>query len=213
MESLERLFQQIIRNLTAVDPDRLRSPLQLGELRETIVPYRANRRALQVESSEDYELALIRLCAGEGGYGRMQPREIQAEFAAEALSSNPDLTIALRHPEAELSLSQEHLTRVLHPEPHQAYAPPAQRYAPAADTKGTNPADIASRKGSRASKGARSDTANCRGCGGKLPTGLPVKFCPHCGVGQTPAKCPACRAELEVSWRHCVSCGHAVSGG
>jgi hypothetical protein len=211
MENLERLFQQIVGNLTAVNPDRLHSPLRLGEIRDTIVPYRTNRRALRLESSEDYELALIRLCAGEGGYGRMEPREVQAEFAAEALSSNPDLTIALRHPDAELSLSQEHLARVLHPEPHHAYAPPAQRYAPAA-TK--HHADVASRESSSIPKAAApSGTANCRGCGGKLPAGLPVKFCPHCGAGQTPAKCPECRTELDLSWRHCVSCGRAVSGG
>jgi hypothetical protein len=212
MEDLGRLFQQIVRNLMALDPGRLRSPLQIGELRDIIVPYRTNRRALQLESSEDYELALLRLCAGEGGYGQTEPPEVHAKFAAEALSTNPDLTIALRHPDAELRLSQAHLARILDPEPGRAYAPPDQRYAPALATNGSHQRDAPPQKSSKVPK-ERSDAANCRGCGGKLPTGLPVKFCPHCGAGQTPTKCPQCRTALEHSWRHCVTCGRPVDCG
>ncbi len=80
MDDLERFFRQIVRNLAATDPARLRRPLPLIEIRESIVPYRANRRALQLESSEDYELVLMRLCAGEGGFARTEPAEVRAEF-------------------------------------------------------------------------------------------------------------------------------------
>ena len=68
--------------LAATDPGKLRSPLQLGEVRDTILPYRTHRRALQLESSEDYELVLIRLCAGQGGYAQTKPSDVHAEFAA-----------------------------------------------------------------------------------------------------------------------------------
>ena len=89
MEDLSRFFRQMVRNLAATDPARLRRPLPLGEIRRTILPYRANRRALRLETSEDYELVLIRLCAGEGGFAHTEPDDVHAEFAAEALSSNP----------------------------------------------------------------------------------------------------------------------------
>jgi predicted amidophosphoribosyltransferase len=47
----------------------------------------------------------------------------------------------------------------------------------------------------------------CRACGGKLPLGLRVKFCPHCGECQALTHCPECHTELDPSWRHCVTCG------
>jgi hypothetical protein len=34
-----------------------------------------------------------------------------------------------------------------------------------------------------------------------------VNFCPHCGADQARARCPACQANIEVSWRHCITCG------
>ena len=48
----------------------------------------------------------------------------------------------------------------------------------------------------------------CPYCGGSLPAGRKVNFCPHCG--QPPSgelKCPACGSEVDVGWGYCVSCG------
>ncbi|HMH55582.1 MAG TPA: hypothetical protein VK535_04915, partial [Gemmatimonadales bacterium] len=129
---MSRFFRQMVRNLAAADPARLRQPLPLGEIRRTILPYRANRRALQLETSEDYELVLIRLCAGEGGFARTEPDDVHAEFAAEALSSNPDLTIVHRHESAVLILNEEQLVRALDPARELAFAPSDQRFAPPA---------------------------------------------------------------------------------
>jgi tRNA(Ile2) C34 agmatinyltransferase TiaS len=50
----------------------------------------------------------------------------------------------------------------------------------------------------------------CLFCGGSLPTGRTVNFCPHCGQSQTQILCPECRSEVEPGWRHCVNCGAAV---
>ena len=68
MTDLERLFRQLVLNLRATDPARLRRPLELADIRDGILPYRANRRALQLETSEDYEVALMRnnMIAGNG---------------------------------------------------------------------------------------------------------------------------------------------------
>ncbi|HXF96600.1 MAG TPA: zinc ribbon domain-containing protein, partial [Gemmatimonadales bacterium] len=51
----------------------------------------------------------------------------------------------------------------------------------------------------------------CPYCGGSLPAGRKVNFCPHCG--QPPSgelKCPACGSEVDVGWAYCVSCGRAT---
>src|SRR3954471_15804312 len=124
MSDLERFFALLVRNLAAINPARLRQPLSLAEIRESIIPYRANRRALQLESSEEYELVVMRLCAGEGGLAFTEPEEARAEFEQELKSPNPDLTIVERHRKAVLGLEQKAVAKALDPKPELAYAPP-----------------------------------------------------------------------------------------
>jgi hypothetical protein len=53
--------------------------------------------------------------------------------------------------------------------------------------------------------------AQCGFCGGNLPTGRVIHFCPHCGQNQSMTHCPACQAEVELGWKHCVSCGQVLA--
>ncbi len=53
--------------------------------------------------------------------------------------------------------------------------------------------------------------SQCLYCGAALPD-RPVKFCPHCGQSQVAMVCPACQADVEPGWRHCVNCGVALRG-
>jgi Double zinc ribbon len=211
VEDLSRFFRQIVRNLAATDPARLGSPLPLGEIRRTILPYRANRRALQLETSEDYELVLIRLCAGEGGFARTEPDDVQVKFSAEALSSNPDLTIVHRHENATVILNEEQLARALDPTLELAFAPSDQRFAPPAPRAPAPAPDppAPARDLSKPQSGSPPPVM-CRACSGRLPPGRSVKFCPHCGESQVLTHCPECQTELEPAWRHCVTCGAVV---
>lgn len=216
MTDLERFFRQIVRNLAATDPARLHRPLPLIDLRESIVPYRANRRALQLESSEDYELVLMRLCAGEGGFARTEPDEIRAEFAAEVRSSNPDLDLVHRHENAVLSLEPKPLALALNPQQGLAFAPPGDVLREAAVERPAVPPELPQLKseGSSDSVPARDRlVSQCVLCGRGLPTGRAVNFCPHCGGSQLLTRCPACQSETEPGWRHCVSCGCLIGGG
>lgn len=54
---------------------------------------------------------------------------------------------------------------------------------------------------------------DCRYCGGALPRGRTVSFCPYCGQDLTVRQCPACSAELDLGWRFCVCCGRGVGEG
>lgn len=47
----------------------------------------------------------------------------------------------------------------------------------------------------------------CRYCGGGLPDGRSVVFCPGCGHNLTVKHCAACATELEVGWKFCITCG------
>jgi predicted RNA-binding Zn-ribbon protein involved in translation (DUF1610 family) len=204
VSDLERLFHRIVVNLAAIDPARLRQSLSLVDLRNSIVPYRANRRALQLESSEDYELAIMRLCAGEGGFAHTDPGEAQAEFDAELRSPNPDLTIVQRHEKAVLSLNPEAVTKAMEAESNLAFAP--REYVP----KATREPRV-SRKAAPDRREVESPTPHCRRCGGALPVDRVVNFCPQCGQNLARLTCPQCNTELEVGWKHCVSCGTPVT--
>jgi double zinc ribbon protein len=200
---LERLFRQIVVNLTATDPARLRGPLPLVDICNSIVPYRANRRALQIESSEDYELALLRLCAGEGGLAYTEPGRTQLEFASEIASPNPDLTLLERYPQALVHLSPAAVARFTDVKSDLRFAPrqsalPDGPLIPAAQTA--------------AKPGGNRELTVCIRCSAALPGGRPINFCPHCGYDLKRRQCSQCSSEIEPDWKHCVSCGVLVSG-
>jgi Double zinc ribbon len=58
----------------------------------------------------------------------------------------------------------------------------------------------------------RTTSAPCAFCGGELPVGRAVIFCPHCGQNVGVVHCPSCGAELDVGWRFCITCGRKMAG-
>ena len=55
-----------------------------------------------------------------------------------------------------------------------------------------------------------SDSSSCAFCGGDLPAGRMVNFCPFCGTDQAQQPCPSCGEMLDPLWRFCISCGARV---
>jgi hypothetical protein len=222
VSDLDHFFRQLVANLSATDPARLYQSIPIADIQNVIIPYRANRRALGLASAEDYEVLLLRLCAGEHGLARTDPPEIQAKFASEMAGTNPDLGLLRTHGDALVSLSGHAVALALAVDPHAAYAPPA---VPAEETFGAAPGhtilpdevpgeelpldEIRTRENGDPHL---ADAAGlmCLFCGGTLPAHRPANFCPHCGQSQTTLRCPACQAEIEVGWRHCAGCGAPV---
>lgn len=212
MTDLERVFRLLVANIVAIDPARLHQPVTLGDLLSNIIPYRTSRTPLQVESAEDYDLLLIRLCAGEGGFVQTDPPEAQESFRHEAAASNPDLGLLQAWKDARLILASEQLAYALGPGDEEDFAPPGDQPpapprpvadAPAradrkADAPVVEPVEI------------ENGVERCGYCGGLLPSDRTVNFCPHCGESQSVIRCPNCQAELELGWRHCVTCGHPL---
>ncbi len=220
MTELERFFRRLVANLAGSDPARLHRPIPLEDILESIVPYRSNRRALLLESSEDYELVVLRLCAGEGGLVRTEPEEVRAQFAEEAESTNPDLHVLHKFEHVLVSIRPEPLARALgsEPDPDLPYAPPlagpplAGLDLPALDP--LHDLDPIEPDASGApDEPLAADPSHCLYCGDVLPGGRPVRFCPHCGQRQMPSECPRCHSDVEPGWRHCVSCGTALADG
>jgi len=224
---VERFFRRLVSNLAATDPARLRRPVPLDEISREILPYRANRRALQLDTSEDYELVLLRLCAGEESLVRTEPDEARARFAQEIRSANPDLDVLHAFENVQVTLRAESLARALGAEPEidpelvlgaaqfddlpglsETELPGAEALREAPEAEELPDADELPETGEAAESGP-----SCLYCGGSLPVHRPVNFCPHCGQSQTQILCPECRSEIEPGWRHCVNCGAAVGEG
>ncbi len=266
MTDLERLFRRLVDNLIAIDPARLHRPLALGDLLGSVMPYRTNRRSLQIDSVEDYEMLVLRLAAGEGGFVRLASEDVAQVFRDQLEGPNPDLEVLREHAKAELFLGTEPLAHALGPGPEEAYAPPEEELEfptvipieaartpvpapsraeppsrraaeppshPAAEPSGRRGTEPPSRPLFTAEpatptpppmmpppprmtaepepRGRRRDSGvRCSYCGGHLPAGRTVNFCPHCGQNQSLTRCPECQSELELGWKHCISCGHPV---
>lgn len=241
MTDLERLFRRLVDNLIAIDPARLHRPIALGDLTSSVIPYRTTRRALGIDSAEDYDMLVLRLCSGEGGYVRLLSDDVGTVFRDQLSTPNPDLGVLAENRQAELVLGGEPLAHALGPGPEEAYAPVEEDFSePASPTPPPPPPlSIPLDTGRRMPFSAepvppivpapprmtadpephrrpvlRLDSApRCSYCGGDLPAGRTVNFCPHCGQNQSFTRCPECQAELELGWRHCINCGHSVGEG
>lgn len=263
MDDLDRMLRRLVQRIRAEYPDYLNRPFEVSELYQNIVPYRHNRRELGIETNQDYEMALLRLLAGERGYllgeASMQDsvkRELQSsnpntalfrEFAAARVSLSPEATRRFEQlssnesvpddvrtvtaaapsrsappsppprparpapspsaPEQEATLSSAPSRVSSPPRPPRAPTPPpAEMYATPASTERMS--GSVSRAGGVSGAVA---AGGCRYCGGSLPDGRRVTFCPHCGQNLTVQRCPACSTELELGWKFCTTCGRAVT--
>jgi hypothetical protein len=212
---LERLFRALVQRLAATDPARLHQPIPLHDLQTSIIPYRAIRRAVGVESSEDYEMLLLHLAAGEGGFARTEPANARERLLKESRSAHPELGVLGELGQATLVLSTEEIAYALGPEPQSSFAPPTPEAAAAPRLIATPVAHSieepdAGEPEIDVDDAEVAESAHCLYCGGTLPLDRTVNFCPHCGANQREPRCPACQSEVELGWRHCVSCGAAL---
>jgi hypothetical protein len=243
-DELDRLFGRVVANLVALDPSRVHGPVAVAELYQQLVPYRTHRTSLAIDTHEDYEMALLRLLAGERGYAFLEPDEARAALAAEAASINPDTGLYRRFGGATVTFDPEHVRTALgagappaadasaaSPEPSAPRAPRAPAREPewfpeVADEADGGPAPDAGEAEDAAERlrfaleddaapapsvSPRVDSATCAFCGGALPLGRAVIFCPHCGQNVGIVHCPSCGAELDVGWRFCITCGRQMA--
>jgi hypothetical protein len=110
---LQRFVRRLVEALRERDPEGVHRPIEVGELRRSLIPYRLQRNALSLTSSEDYELLVLRLCAEEGGYVRTFPPEAAERCRAELASPNPDLGLVEGLADATIQIGAAALGRLL----------------------------------------------------------------------------------------------------
>jgi hypothetical protein len=203
MDELDRIFQQVVREVAALGPDRLVGPIQVAELYQELVPYRQFRNTLRFDSYQDYEMALLRLLAGERGYATVEPPEASEALLVESQATYPDPGVVREFAAARAYLDPVAARSVL--AGTSAYAPPESTEA----GRGSWELDAEHAEPTVTSwpRPASPPTEPCPYCGAHLPEGRPVFYCPFCGGNVRGVTCPECHAELEVGWIFCVTCG------
>jgi hypothetical protein len=233
MDDVERMYRHLVRTIRTSFPPYLTQPFEVGELYQTILPYRLHRRELGLETNQDYEVALLELLTGARGYLVVDERMRDA-LKAEQATGNPNTERIRDFASSHVALAPEALlqesgtqARVSSGASGAAISresvPPRRTSASAATVAMEAPRAVASTtqasvSPSDARREARPITVpeageDCAFCKGPLPAGRTISFCPHCGQDLTVIHCPACGSELERGWKFCVTCGRGAVAG
>lgn len=217
---LDRFARALAQIVHAERPELVGRTVTVAELYQEIAPYRRMRETAGFELHGDYEHALLRFLAGEGGHAQLDPESAADELGIEAESSDPDLSLYRKFAACDVRLA---LGAPLPPRPVEETAaepepPPAvlasleetlRALQPAAESKRSSAA--APSVSSAPARVAHDQSGTqCGFCGNALPDGRDVRYCPFCGADQSARACAECGEPLEDDWRFCVACGAAA---
>ena len=111
MDDLDRMFRRLVQNIRMSYPDLLARPFEVSQLYQNLLPYRHNRKELEIETNQDYELALMRLLAGERGY-LVVDDALEDAMRRELASKNPDTAAFRIYGSSHVSVAPEAVRRL-----------------------------------------------------------------------------------------------------
>lgn len=221
---LERFHRALVEAIQTHRPEYLTGPFTVAEIYQNLVPYGTHRDRIGVEMNGDYEDALLRLLAGEGGYLVLESEPALKDLRAELRTANPNTGLYREYAAVDVHLNQALLD----------HAPTAAGDGAdlAAELDARDPVSMAELAPSEAAVeelalvppgvdvftgSARAGTdgdrpESCQWCRAELPQRDNLNFCPFCGTDLNVVPCNECGQELEPEWRFCISCGTEVSG-
>lgn len=212
---VDRLRRCLIGALESAGHDSDR-PLKVAAIYQDLIPYGAVRSEIGVELNADYEHALLRLLAGEGGMLRVEQAEAREALRKEV--DEPYPFVGLYRKFAGCDVRVESLDR---PEPgpeghsHRGSVtakPPTRPPGATARPGGAGPEigtpaewllDPEEATAVRDAAGATPDAVDAPGRGAGEPAREPDPAPPE------PTRCPSCRTDLpsDRSVRFCPQCG------
>jgi len=227
MDDLDRMLRRLVQNIRTGYPEYLTHAFEVSELYQNLIPYRHNRREMEIETNEGYEIALCRLLSGERGYmvvdealAEAMRRELATsnpntaifrEFAASRVSISPAAQRGVAELGSELGGADVVLGAAPGRTPTASSAPSPPWLSRPAGAGGVAAAPATAAPPVAASAPPAADETSCRYCGGSLPPGRRAAFCPHCGQNLKTQRCPACGTELELLWKYCITCGRGIA--
>lgn len=218
MDALDQLFRRLV--LAAQAANAVARPLDVGELLETFIPYKAARRDGLLDTNDDYLHAVMQLVSGERDL-LFADDLMQDDLRNELASPNPDLGLLRTYLNSKVRLSSTAVQRVLDgdteidlrpptPTPADtptAAAPPGRASAPTPAA----PAEPPSAPRVSSHSPADTDDPSCPYCAQPVPSDRPVRYCPSCGINLRVRRCPGCSTEIESEWKFCVTCGRSAA--
>jgi hypothetical protein len=239
---LERFHAVLVEEIRSQRPEYISSPFTVAEIYQNLVPYGSHRDRIGVEMNGDYEDALLRLLAGEGGFLVLDSDAALRNLREELESSNPNtglyrefaaVDVRLNsdavdgsHGAVQPELASDELV-FLDDEPEPEPEPEIEAQdeieilmldelappeEPAADDFFAEN-DVDDTPADETTANDVADTPSaCRWCRADLPQRTNVNFCPFCGQDIHVVPCPNCSEELEPTWSFCLACGTEVAG-
>lgn len=228
MQNVDRMFLHLVHTIRARYPNLLTQPFAIGELAQTVLPYRHHRRELGVENNDDYEITLVHLLASD--YVIVDD-EVRDAMRAELASPNPDPSAYRKFTDSQLAVSPNALRAMeaasanpqatsaapseagKSPSPNSPTATPVAGPRPVTPSAppSTQPSPMATRPSG--GQGARTPASSVRTDAPKTPARgiVPEKgdTCRFCDGVLPPARpitfCPHCGQNLAMS--SCPACG------
>ncbi|MBA3854219.1 MAG: hypothetical protein C0503_07375 [Gemmatimonas sp.] len=109
-DALDALFRRLV--LAAQQAGALSRPIEVGEVLDQFVPYRAARRDGLLDTNDDYLHCVMQLLAGERGY-IFADDLLQDDLKAELSALNPDLSALTTYRTAKVRIASAEAQRVL----------------------------------------------------------------------------------------------------
>src|SRR5262245_56121122 len=140
VDELDRLFSLLVTALAR--ETRVAVPFPAADVYERLVPYRSNRSRLNVATHQDYEMAVLRLLAGERNYVQLEPETVREAMQREIATINPDPAYFRTFPDAQVMVNGRAAERVLLAD--RAYAPSSshEEEDEPMDATGENPVPV-----------------------------------------------------------------------
>jgi hypothetical protein len=223
IEILGRFHRALIEEIQTQRPEYLTGPFTVAEIYQNLVPYGSHRDRIGVEMNGDYEDALLRLLAGEGGFLVLESEPALRDLRAELDTANPNTGLYREYAAVDVHLNQAYLDlsgvpvrgltdlvaalNAEDPIPMADLAPSEGAMEPIAIVPPG--VDVFQEPAPGAAPALQ--TA-CLWCRAELPVRENLNFCPFCGTDLKVVPCNDCGEELDPDWRFCISCGTEAAG-
>jgi len=198
---LARFHAALVEEILTRRPEYIHAPFTVAEIYQNLVPYGTHRDLIGVEMNGDYEDALLRLLAGEGGYLVLESPQALRTLREEVSASNPNTGLYREFAAVDVRLNQAFL-----PGARKATPAAPEASAPAAEGDAVAPAEPMATPPAR----SRETPEACPWCRAELPRRPNLNYCPFCGTDVHVVPCPGCGAELDPEWRFCIVCGTEI---
>lgn len=102
---VERMFEVLVDEIRSSRPELAHESFTVAEIYQSLVPYRTHRDRIGTEMNGDYEHALLRLLAGEGGYVSIESDAARGRLQDELEAVDPDTGIFRNFAACEIRLN------------------------------------------------------------------------------------------------------------